>query len=84
MKKGSGLAYHFQLQIVNMERKKYYRGIKLCPKCGGEGIYHRTPDDAKYKGKPICEPCKICGGSGRIYYDTVVSITEKPYEGEVI
>ena len=64
-----------------MERKKYYRGVKLCPNCKGTGVIERDEYEAKMQGKPECEVCTMCEGSGRIEYRTEVIIVEEPYHG---
>ena len=62
-----------------MEKMKYYRGIKLCPKCQGEGVIYNDADDVRFWGKPEQEQCPMCRGSGRIRYYTEVKIQQEPF-----
>lgn len=64
-----------------MERKKYYSGVKLCPKCKGAGLIERDEREAQMEGKPDRELCPQCEGSGRVKYSTEVLIHEEPYFG---
>lgn len=64
-----------------MERMKYYRGIKICPKCKGEGVILHDEREMKEQGVPERELCPQCRGSGRVKYYTEVKIVEEPYEG---
>lgn len=74
-------AEYDRLLRIYMERKKYYRGIKICPRCKGVGIVTYDEREQREQSKGDSEICPQCEGSGRVQYRTEVVIVEEPYPG---